>query len=96
MTDVNGARPSVPDRRLTVWLLGSGGVLVGLAAVLLVVANGHQPSTALTLYVPATSATCAAFSVLGALILRRHRRQPVGLLLVALGFGTGLTGLSRA
>lgn len=96
MIVVKGGRTWPEGRRLTAWAVGCGGVLIGVAAVVLVAVNGNRPSRQLTVYIPATSITCAALSSLGALILRRHRGQPVGLLLVALGYATGISGLARA
>ncbi len=58
--------------------------------------NDERASADLTEFVPNSAISCAALSVLGAVILRRHRRHPIGLLLVGLGLTTGLSGLGRA
>lgn len=93
---VSGARLTARRQRQTAWLLGALGVLVGVAALSLLVINQERPSADLTQFVPNSAISCAALSVLGAVILRRHRRHRIGLLLVGLGLTTGLSGLGRA
>ena len=63
-------------------------------AVVLHVADWGASTGELTVNVPNSAVGCAAVSVLGALILRRHARHPIGVLLVGLGLGTGLSGLA--
>ena len=92
---VSGARTARRQRQ-TAWLLGALGVAVAVAALSLLVFNEERPSADLTEFVPNSAISCAALSVLGAVILRRHRRHPIGLLLVGLGLTTGLSGLGRA
>ncbi len=71
-------------------------MVLGIAALVLLVFNNARPSADLTQFVPNSAISCAALSVLGALILRGHRLHPIGLLLVGLGLATGLSGLGRA
>lgn len=93
---VNGARGAERRQRRPAWVLGGVGVVLSVGALALLVSNRHGPSDDLTQFVPNSAVSCAALSVLGAVILRRHHRHPIGLLLVGLGLATGLSGFGRA
>lgn len=91
---MRATRPRLAGQRLTAWVLGGGGLLLAAVAVVLHVADWGKSTGDLTFYVPNSAVGCAALSVLGALILRRHPCHPIGVLLVGLGLGTGFSGLA--
>jgi signal transduction histidine kinase len=91
---VRNRRGIVPGNRRLAWVLASAGLLFAGLALVLHLLN-RDPPAGLTHYVPNSAAFCAALTVLGALILRRYRWHPIGLLLVGVGLGTGFSGLGR-
>ena len=93
---VTGAGSAARRQRRTAWVLGGAGVVLAVGALALLVLNGDRPSDDLTQFVPNSAISCAALSVLGAVILRRHHHHPIGLLLLVLGLTTGLSGFGRA
>lgn len=77
-----------PMHRWIPWTLAGAGLSAAAVAAVLRIINGSDPS-GVNHYALTTTSMTATLSVLGALILRRYPRHPVGLFLVACGLVAG-------
>lgn len=77
------------------WVLFAAGSAVAGSAVVLHVRSARGPAADVSHYYVSQALLCWVLVGLGALIIRRHRRQRVGIFLVGVGLATGLSGLGR-
>lgn len=82
--------------RIVPWIVFGVGAVVSGGVVALHVSSPGRPATAEVTHFFVTQAVlCWVLVGLGALVIRRHPGQPVGILLAGVGMATGLSGLGR-
>lgn len=83
------------ESRLVPWIVFTAGSAVAAGIVVLHLGSPAGPATDVTHFFASQAVSCWVLVGLGALIIRRHRGQPIGIFLVSVGMATGLSGLGR-